>query len=1133
MATDTRKKQRRTAGKRQQQTVKVQDYVAEKLNVTRRQVRQVDVMSNMITLVSIVMVFLLAVAIIDAWIMPMGTLGRWAGFLTLVLGTLAFLGLVIGRSLVRKVNPDYAAQMIEESQPGFKNSLLNYVSLSRKPQGTKAAVMDAVSRQAATDISTVPVEALVDRSAMIRVSLILAGIIFFGAIYTLFSPKNPFQSMARVVFPSAKLAPPSVVTIKDVKPGDAEAFFGDEVEVSALVVGRHDPQDVKLIFSTKDGQIVDRVLPMTLDSGTTDRYVASLSTDGSGIQQALTYHIVARDGVTPEFSIDVRTNPSIAIEQVSLEPPTYSKLEPWQQPQGTIEALEGTRVTINAKANLPIKSAEIELLNLNDKGDFVTARKVLMNTQPDNLQHSVGSFNIEMNKRRTRQAATHYRLNFVSTEGHKNLQPNNFPIKVIPDLAPEIKVLNPLEKAISLPIDVSKTIRIQATDADFEISKIELEFQHNEQRIFGQPLQLQPVQEMQRVIGDFELNVSRQFPLLKVGDQLVFHATAHDNRRTSSGRVAANETQTENYVIEIAEPVNQPRDDQDERNRDPNQQQREQQRQQEPQQDQDPRDPEDEKEQQQNRAPMDREQDQREPDAGDQDQQQPGDRQDPNRQDQQDQRGNDPNQQREGDQQQNSDDGQQGDQRGDGDQRQNGQENQPGDQGDGQQQDGTQPGQREQQWQEGQGNQQPRDGEGAPEQNENGQPGNQDPNSQGSDPGPENDAERIKRLNEMFGNNEEQNQGENQERQQGNEQLEQEQQEQGQQPEIEQGGNPQNGEPQPGQNGDPQKGQQGNPQEGQPQQGQNGDPQQGQNGDPQKGQQGNPQDSQSQQGQNGDPQRGQKQDGDQSPNRGQGTGEPQGDQPSQDGNTPQQQENQQSSQGEENGTAQGSSGSDPGAESKNGAPAEESAEGQRSGDKGEQSGQGEGQGKGEGEGQGKGEGEGQGKGQGEGQGKGQGEGQGQGKGQGNGGGDQQQGGGQGGSGGGAGGPDEAQIAEEEANMEFSKKATDMILQRLKKQRNNPDQELLDAMNWTKDDMNRFIDRWQKMQEAAARGNDADKKRFEKHLKGLGLRPSGAKSKSRLKGDGKEDYLEDSAVDRIMPELRSEYQAFQRELNRSR
>ena len=81
-------------------------------------------------------------------------------------------------------------------------------------------------------------------------------------------------------------------------------------------------------------------------------------------------------------------------------------------------------------------------------------------------------------------------------------------------------------------------------------------------------------------------------------------------------------------------------------------------------------------------------------------------------------------------------------------------------------------------------------------------------------------------------------------------------------------------------------------------------------------------------------------------------------------------------------------------------------------------------------------------------------------------------------------------------------------------------------------MNRFIDRWEKMQQDANRGDEADRNRFEKQLKGLGLRPPGAKTKSTLKGDGKEGYLEDSAIDRIMPELRNEFRAFQRDQNRS-
>ena len=557
MATETRNPRSAKTKRRSQNTIKIEDYVADKLNTTRRKVRSVDVMSSLITLFSIILVFLLTVAIIDAWIMPMGSIGRWAGFLMLFVGTFCTVGMIIRRTFFRKINPDYAAQMIEESQPEFKNSLLNYVSLNRKPQGTRAAVLDAVSRQAASDISTVPVEALVDRSAMIRTCLVFAAVIGLGAIYTLLSPKNPFQSMARVLMPSAKIAAPSVVTIQDIEPGDAEAFFGDEVEIRAHVVGRHKAEDVKLYYSTKDGQSMDQAIPMTVASGTVDHYVAKLPPDGSGIQQSLVYHIAARDGITPKYSIDVRTNPSIAIEQITLQPPKYTKLKSWSQPQGSLEAIEGTRVAVEAKANLKIESAFIELLQVDDDGNFTVSQKIRMNPVTDQPQHARGNFVMSMNSKRTLPMASHYRLSFVSDQGHSNKHPNQFPIKVTPDLAPEIQILNPLEKTVRVPLNGQANIRVQASDADFEISKIELEMELVGQRILGQKLQLEPVQGMQRVNGDWSLDITRQLPTVKVGDRLVFFASAFDNRVASNGRPEANVTRSENYVIEVIEPTEQ------------------------------------------------------------------------------------------------------------------------------------------------------------------------------------------------------------------------------------------------------------------------------------------------------------------------------------------------------------------------------------------------------------------------------------------------------------------------------------------------------------------------------------------------------------------------------------------------
>ena len=36
--------------------------------------------------------------------------------------------------LTKKINPDYAAKMLEDAKPGFRNSLLNYVWFRKKPE---------------------------------------------------------------------------------------------------------------------------------------------------------------------------------------------------------------------------------------------------------------------------------------------------------------------------------------------------------------------------------------------------------------------------------------------------------------------------------------------------------------------------------------------------------------------------------------------------------------------------------------------------------------------------------------------------------------------------------------------------------------------------------------------------------------------------------------------------------------------------------------------------------------------------------------------------------------------------------------------------------------------------------------
>ena len=79
--------------------------------------------------------------------------------------------------------------------------------------------------------------------------------------------------------------------------------------------------------------------------------------------------------------------------------------------------------------------------------------------------------------------------------------------------------------------------------------------------------------------------------------------------------------------------------------------------------------------------------------------------------------------------------------------------------------------------------------------------------------------------------------------------------------------------------------------------------------------------------------------------------------------------------------------------------------------------------------------------------------------------------------------------------EYAKEAVDLSLEYLEDQlsRQEPKQELLDDLGWTRDDLEKFVSQWKKMREAAGpagSGGGSAGKEYDEAVKSLGLRPSG-------------------------------------------
>lgn len=77
---------------------------------------------------------------------------------------------------------------------------------------------------------------------------------------------------------------------------------------------------------------------------------------------------------------------------------------------------------------------------------------------------------------------------------------------------------------------------------------------------------------------------------------------------------------------------------------------------------------------------------------------------------------------------------------------------------------------------------------------------------------------------------------------------------------------------------------------------------------------------------------------------------------------------------------------------------------------------------------------------------------------------------------------------DQANLDYARKATDLVLERLRDQRDKPDPELLKRLHWSPQDLRDFLARWEDLKKAAREEKGDAESDLEDALRSLGLRP---------------------------------------------
>jgi hypothetical protein len=105
-------------------------------------------------------------------------------------------------------------------------------------------------------------------------------------------------------------------------------------------------------------------------------------------------------------------------------------------------------------------------------------------------------------------------------------------------------------------------------------------------------------------------------------------------------------------------------------------------------------------------------------------------------------------------------------------------------------------------------------------------------------------------------------------------------------------------------------------------------------------------------------------------------------------------------------------------------------------------------------------------------------------------------------------------SEEREQLEQTRQVTDLVLDYLKDQEKQPDQDLLSEMNWTEQELRDFVKRWEHLRDAAKQGDPGAASLYEDALQSLGIRSQAERAKAaQMQKDAISGLNEDGAVSR--------------------
>src|SRR5262245_18797154 len=336
---------------RQAPAAKHEAFIHAQLTRAEKRIRGLDLTAGLLGFLALTLGYAVVLAVVDhRFVLSTGT--RQVALAVYVLAAAAYLARFVVGPIRWRVNPFYATRKLEETLPGARNSVVNWIDL--KEQKLPPVLRQALGQRAARDLQRADVDRALRSRAVVWAGGVAAVALFaFGGLFPAFGLRPTLSLLGRAFAPfGGGIATRTQVEVIQPQGGHANLTVGNAFTVVAEVSGRvprpTDADAPRLLFWRATGEPPQSRLLQQDDSG---QWEATLSrVEGDKI---FWYKVAAGDAQTPEYRVTVRASVLVKRFQATYVHRRYvgraNVLQVGDPPQ-PLRGLRGTAVDLRLRA---------------------------------------------------------------------------------------------------------------------------------------------------------------------------------------------------------------------------------------------------------------------------------------------------------------------------------------------------------------------------------------------------------------------------------------------------------------------------------------------------------------------------------------------------------------------------------------------------------------------------------------------------------------------------------------------------------------------------------------------------------------------------------------------------------------